>query len=338
MGAFAGPSADMGMKRVQDLAWPIIGLAAVALSSWLLFRELRGLSFASLRDAIIAIPPTRWLLAIVSTSVAYAALAWYDRIALMHLGHRIDWRFVALASFTAYAIAHNVGASVFSGAVIRYRAYSTRGLSPSEIGVLVAFCSFTFAIGAATLGGLLLAFSPWLVQRFDAAPLWLGHAGALALLTAPALYVMGSLLRLRPVRLGGFELVYPRPPIAARQLLAGPLELAGAAGIIFFALPAAANPGFIVVLGVFIASFSLALVSHAPGGLGVLEIAFLEGMPDVPQANVVAALLVFRLLYLIIPFVFALGVVLVFERHRWRALMHLKGDRPHALGDHDWRR
>ena len=75
-----------------------------------------------------------------------------------------------------------------------------------------------------------------------------------------------------------------------------------------------------MVLGIFIASFSMALVSHAPGGLGVLEIAVLKGMPDVPQANVVAALLVFRLLYLIMPFVFALGVVLVFERHRWRAL------------------
>ena len=132
--------------------------------------------------------------------------------------------------------------------------------------------------------------------------------------------MVGSLLHFRPFRLGGFELVYPRPPVAARQLLAGPLELVGAAGIIFFALPAAANPGFLVVLGVFVASFSLALVSHAPGGLGVLEIAFLEGMPDAPQANVVAALLVFRLLYLIVPFVFALGVVLVFERHRWRSL------------------
>ena len=124
-----------------------------------------------------SIPPTRWLLACVSTSVAYAALAWYDRIALLHLGRRIGWPFVALTSFTTYAIAHNIGASVFSGAVIRYRAYSTRGLSPSEVGLLVAFCSFTFALGAATLGGLLLAFSPWLVERFDAAPLWLGHAG-----------------------------------------------------------------------------------------------------------------------------------------------------------------
>ena len=136
--------------------------------------------------------------------------------------------------------------------------------------------------------------------------------------------MIGSLLHFRPFRLAGFELVYPRPPVAARQLLAGPLELVGAAGIIFFALPAAANPGFLAVLGVFLASFSLALVSHAPGGLGVLEIAFLEGMPDAPQANVVAALLVFRLLYLVLPFVFALGVVLVFEQDRWRALHALQ--------------
>ena len=67
-----------------------------------------------------------------------------------------SWRFVGLASFTTYAIAHNIGASVLSGAVIRYRAYSTKGLSVGEIGVLVAFCSFTFALGVATLGGLLL--------------------------------------------------------------------------------------------------------------------------------------------------------------------------------------
>jgi glycosyltransferase 2 family protein len=323
------------MKRVQDIAWPVIGLGAVAVSSWFLFKELRGLSLASLGEAIASISPGRWLLAIGSTSLAYAALAWYDRIALLHLGRKIGWLFVGLTSFTTYAIAHNIGASVLSGAVIRYRAYSTKGLSVAEIGVLVAFCSLTFGLGVVTLGGLLLLIRPGLVERLDHAPLWIGQAGGLLLIAAPSLYVIGSLLHFRPFKLGGFELVYPRPPVAARQLLAGPLELIGAAGIIFFALPAASNPGLLVVLGVFLASFSLALISHAPGGLGVLEIAFLEGMPDMPQANVVAALLVFRLLYLILPLVFALGVVLVFERDRWRALVHFGGGRPHAIGDHD---
>ncbi len=45
------------MKRVHDVTWPIIGLGAVAVSSWLLFKDLRGLSFASLKGAIAAISP-----------------------------------------------------------------------------------------------------------------------------------------------------------------------------------------------------------------------------------------------------------------------------------------
>ena len=101
-----------------------------------------------------------------------------------------------------------------------------------------------------------------------------------------------------------------------RQLLAGPLELMGAAGIIWCALPAETNPGFLIILGVFLASFSAALLSHAPGGLGVLELVFVNAMPQVPKADVVAALLVFRLLYLIIPLILGIVAVIVFERSR----------------------
>ena len=323
------------MKRVQDVAWPIIGLGAVAISSWLLFKDLRGLSLASLKHALSSISAARWLLAIGSTSLAYVALAWYDQIALLHLRRRISWRFVAVASFTAYALAHNIGASVLSGAVVRYRAYSQKGLSVGEIGVLVAFCSFTFGLGAATVAGLSLLFHPELIQRFAGAPVWLGRAGAVALVAAPSLYVIGALSHLPPLRIGAHELVYPRPPVAARQLLAGPLELVGASGIIYFALPAAANPGFAVVLGVFVASFSIALLSHAPGGLGVLEFTFVEAMPDAPQANVVAALLVFRLLYLILPLMFALVVVLNYERKRWRGLAAAGGVDADGVADLD---
>jgi uncharacterized membrane protein YbhN (UPF0104 family) len=324
-----------GMKRFHDVAWPIIGLSAVAVSSWFLFKDLRGLSLASLKSAIASISPVRWLLAIGSTSLAYAALAWYDQIALMHLGRRLSWRFVALASFTAYAIAHNIGASVLAGAVVRYRVYSTQGLSVAEIGGLVAFCSFTFGLGAATVGGFSLLFHPELIERFAGAPLSLGQASAVALVAAPSLYVAGALLHFPPLSIAGYELVYPRPPIAARQMLAGPLELIGASGIIYFALPAAANPGFAVVLFVFVASFTVALVSHAPGGLGVLEYTFIEAVPDAPKANVVAALLVFRLLYLIVPLIFALIVVLAYERHHWRAPRAMTGANRDALGDFD---
>jgi uncharacterized membrane protein YbhN (UPF0104 family) len=81
-------------------------------------------------------------------------------------------------------------------------------------------------------------------------------------------------------------------------------------------LPAADNPGFIIVLAVFIFSFSAALASNAPGGLGVLELVFLKAMPGADQDSVLAALLLFRLFYLLIPLGLAIFIVLGFERRR----------------------
>ncbi len=136
-----------------------------------------------------------------------------------------------------------------------------------------------------------------------------------------ALYVLISYVRSKPLRIGRFELHYPRLHIVARQLAVGPLELLGAAAIIYFALPVDANPGFLIVLGIFLASFSAALLSHAPGGLGVLEILFVTALPDIAPADVLAALIVFRLFYLLIPFALSLIVILLFERsefaRRW---------------------
>jgi uncharacterized membrane protein YbhN (UPF0104 family) len=314
------------MKRAMDYAWPAVGFCAVALSLWLLARDLRGISLADVEGSFVAIPPKRWLLALLATLVAYGALAWYDRIGLAFLGHKLSWSFISVVSFTTYALSHNIGASVFSGAVVRYRAYSTRGLSIAEVGVLVAFCAFTFVLGMFLLGGLVLTFAPQVLERWIAAPLWGARLIGLTLLAAVLLYVYGSLRHFRPVKLGSLEIVYPRPAILAPQLCAGPLELIGAAGIIYFALPATGNPGFIAVLGVFLASFAVALASYAPGGVGVLEYCFLTSMPDAPKAEVLAALLAFRLLYLIIPLVFAVIAVVIFERGRLREAWRHRAD------------
>jgi uncharacterized membrane protein YbhN (UPF0104 family) len=76
---------------------------------------------------------------------------------------------------------------------------------------------------------------------------------------------------------------------------------------------------------VFLASFSAALASNAPGGLGVFELIFIKAMPDIPPAQVLAALLVFRLFYLLIPLAFAVVVVLTFERSRLAQALRDRG-------------
>jgi uncharacterized membrane protein YbhN (UPF0104 family) len=295
--------------------WPIVGLLAVLFSAWLLYGELRNVSLDDLWESLMAISPRDWLLATGATILAYAALAGYDHIALLHLRRHVDWRFVTVCSFTTYALSHNIGASVLSGGLVRYRAYTSRGLSGSDVGILVALCSFTFGLGTAMLTGIVLLLEPQLTERFaDLLPLQVSTFMGVLLLLGVALYALGSVLKLRPLRVGSLKLEYPRPGIVFRQLAVGPVELIGAAGIIYFTLPEAGNPGFIVVLGIFLASFSAALLSHAPGGLGVLELLFIVGLPEMAPEDVLASLLVFRLLYLLIPLAIALLVVLGFER------------------------
>lgn len=309
------------VRRALDYAWPVIGLLAVAFSLWILSRELGALSAADVLAEMAAIAPSQYALALLATLGAYAMLAWYDRIALLHLRvHHVSWLFVALTSFTTYALSHNIGASVLSGAVVRYRAYSSVGLGSRQIAVLVAFCSFTFTLGAVTLGGLLLVFFPDMLARVGGglpeAITLSGQAIGILMLGFVGLYVAGSLMRLRPLQLGGFRLDYPRPGITARQIAASCLDNLATAAIVFVLLPPETNPGYLIVLAVFLASFSAALVSHAPGGLGVFELVFVAALPEIPDAKLVAALVLFRLFYLLGPLAIGLVVVAVFERAR----------------------
>jgi uncharacterized membrane protein YbhN (UPF0104 family) len=326
------------MKRILDFFWPAVGMIAVVVSVWLLYQEFRGQHIGpELWRQLTAIPPSRYLLAMASTLVAYGALAWYDRIALRHLGiTHISWLFISLCSFTTYALAHNIGASVVSGGMVRYRAYHSKGLTAAQVAVLVAICSLTFGLGTMLVGGLVLVFEPGQLSRFDdLLPAALTNpktafAIGVVLLILMAIYMIGSIFGFRPLTIRGFRLEYPKPGIAVRQFLAATLELLGAAGIIYFSLPAEGNPGFFVVLAVFLASFSAALASNAPGGLGVFEILFIKAMPATPQVEVLAALLVWRLFYLIIPLCFALVIVVLFERSKLKEVLHHEDGHPAA--------
>ncbi len=321
----------------------MVGLIAVVWSVQLLFKKLRsevatdpaikklleeGGFFEDLRtiaaaigQKLVDIPPKAYLLAAASTILAYIALAWYDRIALIHLNRHkgISYFYVAICSFVTYALGHNIGASVFSGGLVRYRAYSAKGLSAAEVAVLVALCSFTFAFGTILLTGIVFILKPEVLAplaqlgpAFELGPTVTQFIG-IFMLALCALYTIGAWLHLKPIKFRNFEIVYPRMPIVIRQYIAAPLELAGAAGIIYFALPAEGNPGFLLVLGAFLLSFSAGLLSQVPGGVGVMEAVFLAIMPGMPSTSVFAALLVWRLFYLLIPLALSLPVILAFE-------------------------
>lgn len=311
------------MTKYKKYIGSLIGVIVMVAACYFLYRNLSKISLADIMASISRVSSSQWGIAAFFGLLAYIALAEYDRIALSYLGKKLSWVYITLCSFTTYALSHNIGASVFSGAVVRYRAYSRKGLSNSEIAVLVGLCSFTFLLGVLLLTSIVLIVRPDIIHRI---PLKYDIPEGLAIfigciiLAFIALYVFGSIKGMKPLKISSkFQLTYPRPGIVIQQLIIGPLELLGAAGIIYAVLPEAGNPGFLIVLGVFLASFSATLVLNAPaGGLGVLELVFTTGMAGMKEADVIAALIVFRLLYLIIPLIISLFVVGIFEACQWR--------------------
>src|SRR3546814_3775494 len=101
--------------------------------------------------------------------------------------------FITICSFTTYALSHNVGASVISGGVVRYRAYSSKGLSGREIGALVAICSFTFVLGTLLLAGVVLGLKPHITERFgEGFPIDASSVTGYVILALVGLYVARS--------------------------------------------------------------------------------------------------------------------------------------------------
>lgn len=334
-------------ERFLGWMWPLLVLACVGWSLVVLEGKLEAEAssdpvvralldegpFASdvqviwdaIADKLSLIPTNGYALAALSALLAYAALAWYDRIALKHLGRQgsVSVSFTCLCSFVSYALGHNIGASVVSGGAVRLRAYAAQGLSKTEVAGLIAFCSLTFVLGAALLLGLTLAWDPALAapltDRLPAGllPDWLIRAAAMVTLALCGLYVAAAFRGAKTLCIGRFRLDYPKPAVVLQQLVAGPLELLGAAAIIYFALPAEGNPGFVTVLGAFLISFCVGLLSQVPGGMGVMEAVFLALMPDLPATGVVAALLVWRLFYLLLPLAVSAPIILAYEGRQW---------------------
>jgi hypothetical protein len=69
------------------------------------------------------------------------------------------------------------------------------------------------------------------------------------------------------------------------------------------------NLGFVTVAVIFVAATLLGFASHAPGGLGVFDAAMMVALWQFDKEDLLAGLLLFRLLYYIVPFVLSLGVL-----------------------------
>jgi len=288
----------------------VLSVAIILVAAFVLYRILHGIDPDELVDALEA---TDWrTLGIAGFFVAagYLTLTFYDLFALRTIGRsELPYRVAALGSFTSYAVGHNVGASVFSGGAVRYRIYSAWGLSVIEVTKICFVAGLTFWLGNAAMLGLGVLYAPQAAHDFDQLPLWLNRVVAVFILGLLAAYVAWVWLKPRIIGRDGWQVALPGGPFTLLQILIGILDLSCCSLAMYWLVPDEPHLGFVTVAVIFVTATLLGFASHAPGGLGVFDATMMVALWQFDKEDLLAGLLLFRLLYYIIPFALSLSIL-----------------------------
>lgn len=291
-------------KHVLHRLGIVISIAVIAVACYVLYHMLRGIDVNEVIEAIKGTAPRQIALAALFVAAGYVTLTFYDWFAVRAIGHRrIPYRINALASFTSYSIGHNVGASVFTGGAVRYRIYSAWGLNAIDVAKVCFLAGLTFWLGNAAVLGLGIAYHPEAAASIDQLPPWLNRVAAFGILIALVGYVVWVWTQPRAVGRGPWTVTLPGGPLTLLQIAIGIIDLGFCALAMYVLVPDEPQIGFVVVAVIFVSATLLGFASHSPGGLGVFDAAMLVGLWQMDREELLAGMLLFRLLYYIGPFV-----------------------------------
>ena len=291
-------------KQVLHKLGVLISITVIAVACYVLYHMLRGIDTSEVIDAIKATDPSQIALAALFVAAGYFTLTFYDLFAVRAIGRTdIPYRVNALAAFTSYSIGHNVGASVFTGGAVRYRIYSAWGLNAIDVAKICFLAGLTFWLGNAAVLGLGIAYHLEAAASIDQLPVWFNRVAAFGILLALVGYVAWVWAHPRSVGRGPWTVTLPGGPLTLLQIAIGIVDLGFCALAMYVLVPDEPNLGFVVVAVIFVSATLLGFASHSPGGLGVFDAAMLVGLWQMDREELLAGMLLFRVLYYIGPFV-----------------------------------
>ena len=296
---------------VRKTIGPAFAVFVFGFAVHLLVQEAAKISWVDFKAGLLGVPPLYLGFAVFLVALNYGLLTSYDLLALRYLCRSIPLRRVALVSFLGYSLGNNLG-TLLAATPIRFRFYSRWGLSPSQIIVLVSILGLTFWSGLWFLGGIaLVAFPIELPERYML-PFGTRALGFILLSLAIGYLFVCAMWR-RPWPIGKLHLRPPEPGLMSVQASVAAVDLLISATALYLVLPGDALVPFATVLSAYLVGIAISLILQVPGGLGVLEVILLKLLKDTAGDGVLASLLIFRLLYYILPLLFGMVLILGYE-------------------------
>ncbi|MBU2143608.1 MAG: bifunctional lysylphosphatidylglycerol flippase/synthetase MprF [Alphaproteobacteria bacterium] len=277
--------------------------------------ELRHMSVHKIYAELRGLTSGQVMLALAGTVISYLGVSGYDTLALRYARRPLSYPKTAFASFTSYALSNTLGMPLLTGGAVRYRLYSSWGLTAKDVGLLAVVTGATLYVGALTIAGLGLLVE---ADRFESVfhvPAVLAHTAGLVFLALVLAFLVLSRFTSRTWHVRSYEITPPGLPVATGQLLVSLADWAGASLVLFAVLPPDTGLSFLAFVPIFVAATFIGGMSGLPGGVGVFEAVILLMVPASSSEALAASLIAYRVLYYLMPLAVA-AILLAVHQYR----------------------
>lgn len=271
-------------------------MAIIVVLALLLREKVGDLDIDHIRRALGTVGPAQWLLGLGLTAISFWALGQYDVVVHRLVGRDTDPRRAARTGMAAIALGQTLGLGALTGSFVRWRLLPGLGLiDATKISAIVALSFFAAWVVVSAVA----------VLSFGVA---IPHAGAVSVLILVAAFLFLCVSVLRP----GFLARVPIPPLKAMGLIVAftAIDTFAAAGALWAMMPNELDLAFGPVMAAYLLALGAGLVFTTPGGVGPFEVAMLSLIPQAPPEPLLAAILVYRVVYYALPALIAGWLVL----------------------------
>ena len=295
------------MKRIIDRIIQVVGLSFFIFAVWIIAQELHKVGWHQLLALIWTTPV--WILGIVFLLIGldYVVLSGYDILALRYLKKKLPYWLILTASSVGFAIGNTVGHSYISGGALRYFFYLKRGLSRTNIMLLIAFETVMFCLGLMTTYSIAVSLLPMVDLQLSKMHLYLLYISGIFVLLGLVLYGMCVCKFHKKLCIWNTELTTPTPANTSMQVLISCTDNFLVNLIFFILLNYHFDVDFLTSFVVSVLAMTIGMCMQSPGGLGIFEGLVILMLPhtSAQSVSILASLILFRVLYFFVPFVLA---------------------------------
>ena len=317
-----------------------LGGAAV----WAVLRELRGVDVGAFSLEIATLRPAQYLLGVTCTIASFLLLGVIEWMALRN-GDGPAARQVPVSSalrtgFVANALSQSIGLAVLTGAAVRARAYGRNGLDAIDMAQATAFVTITATLGLLAAGAVAVFASGGAVE-----------VGTVSLAARPTALLLGGVVAAYVLwGLSGrgdgigwrrWRIPRPTPLLALGQVTISALDWLLTGAVLYAFMPHHFGLGLGPMLGAYMVGQVVAVTSHVPAGAGIFELVVIAVLlrtdPAAPRVAVATALVMFRVVYYLVPLCIAVVLAAVTELSRQSGRTTIgfdRGARSPAAFDH----